>query len=195
MTFYELKGRLGCEKPIFHLITGEVQKAEYPRENLHHAQMPACSPARASQIFSCWGWWKSGKQQQLNREDGVKATGRKGSQLKASWHERPSEELPSEPQAIDQIPPQLRPPFPEEGHDLGCLQLLSFVLEWSTPQSIDHFYKKYPTSRENKVYSAKSQAKPFNSETMQAKAFISIDRMRETATCPLVEETGNQGMG
>lgn len=27
MTFYELKGLLGCEKPIFHLTTGGVQKA------------------------------------------------------------------------------------------------------------------------------------------------------------------------
>lgn len=27
MTFYELKGLLGCAKPIFHLTTGRVQKA------------------------------------------------------------------------------------------------------------------------------------------------------------------------
>lgn len=38
MTFYELKGLVGCEKPIFHRTTGGVQKAETLCPSWTHAQ-------------------------------------------------------------------------------------------------------------------------------------------------------------
>lgn len=57
MTFYELKGLLGREKPIFHPTTGEVQKeGRTVTKNPTHHRHTACHPAQALEMFSQVGW-------------------------------------------------------------------------------------------------------------------------------------------
>lgn len=84
MTFYELKGPLGCEKPIFHLTTGEVQKAVEggsSQENPVHHRLTAWPSCQASDIFATFlsgsSLKKKKKAKTERREAGVKATGRK----------------------------------------------------------------------------------------------------------------------
>lgn len=94
------------------------------------------------------------------REAGVKATGRKERGL--IWRQvdmgEPQTRYPSEPQTVDQRQAHVLP-FPEEARARAVWQLLSIVLEWSTFQSVGLFSQKYPTSREDKVYSCRISGK------------------------------------
>lgn len=90
MTFYELKGLLGCEKPIFHLTTGGVQKAG------EGDTVRKLSPPGMLACPACWRWEKA------DRVEGgwVKATGGKetvysgGVDRGDPWM-RPPSELPT----------------------------------------------------------------------------------------------------
>ena len=74
MTFYELKGLVGCEKPIFHRTTGGVQKAETLCPSWTHGPVIPAECRGASPHLTWWKWEKSKDRAQRGK---VKATGRK----------------------------------------------------------------------------------------------------------------------
>ena len=75
--------------------------------------------------------------------------------------------------------------FLEEAGGLGCLTWFSHVFEWSAPQSQASFPQNTLHPGKIKRTLKEPQAKPFNWETSQAKASVSVDR---ESNCPLVEE-------
>ena len=66
--------------------------------------------------------------------------------------------------------------FLEEAGGLGCLTQSSHVFEWSAPQSQASFPPNALHSGKIKHTLKEPQAKPFNWETSQAKASVSVDR-------------------
>lgn len=91
----------------------------------------------------------------------------------------PQRRLPPKPQTVDRM---LRSPF--SPGNLGCRQLLLMAREGSTSQSVASFPPKYLPSKEDKVYTQKPQAQPFNSDTRWAKASIYGWREREREKLP-----------
>lgn len=88
MTFYELNGLLGCEKPIFHLTTGDVQKTveegeEESQKNLYPSQ--TCGPSILPEHLRCFPSLVGGSGGSNTESLGSRPkAGKEGSNLEAS---------------------------------------------------------------------------------------------------------------
>lgn len=171
MTFYELKGRLGCGMPIFPLTTGEMQRQQRTVRNtcVHHrcTARSSCPSRTRSPILLGGSGGEKKKAKTEQREAGVKATGRKERGL--IWRQvdtgGPQARPPSEPQTVDQRQAHVLR-FPEEARARAvcnnCLLFLNGLHfnQWaSSPKNI-----LYPGKI--KCTPAEYQVKPCNLETM-----------------------------